>query len=184
LTSESATALAILVLTYVGVAIGRIPGLRLDRASPMVDARLPDGARLHAVLPPLAPDGPCLTIRRFGARAVALDEFGLEPAGCAFLEAMVRAGWNIVVSGATSAGKTTCCNALARAIDPGERIVTIEETAELRMDQPHVVRLEARPVNAEGAGGVLPVVNSTRCAVGAVSASKSACARKFSALWA
>jgi pilus assembly protein CpaF len=67
---------------------------------------------------------------------------------------MVRAGWNIVVSGATSAGKTTCCNALARAIDPVERIVTIEETAELRMDQPHVVRLEARPVNAEGAGGV------------------------------
>lgn len=129
-------------------------GLRLDRASPMVDARLPDGARLHAVLPPLAPDGPCLTIRRFGARAVPLDAFGLDPAGCAFLHAMVRAGWNIVVSGATSAGKTTCCNALARAIDPGERIVTIEETAELRMDQPHVVRLEARPVNAEGAGGV------------------------------
>src|SRR5207248_10433687 len=75
-------------------------GLRLDRASPMVDARLPDGARLHAVLPPLAPDGPCLTIRRFGARAVPLDAFGLDPAGCAFLHAMVRAGWNIVVSGA------------------------------------------------------------------------------------
>ncbi len=129
-------------------------GLRLDRASPMVDARLPDGARLHAVLPPLAPDGPCLTIRRFGARAVPLDAFGVDPAVCSFLEGMVRAGWNIVVSGATSAGKTTCCNALARAIDPRERIVTIEETAELRMDQPHVVRLEARPANAEGAGGV------------------------------
>ncbi len=129
-------------------------GLRIDRASPMVDARLPDGARLHAVLPPLAPDGPCLTIRRFGARAVPIDAFGLDPAVCSFLDAVVRAGWNIVVSGATSAGKTTCCNALARAIDPGERIVTIEETAELRMDQPHVVRLEARPANAEGAGGV------------------------------
>src|SRR4051812_1373591 len=129
-------------------------GLRLDRASPMVDARLPDGARLHAVLPPLAPDGPCLTIRRFGARVLPIDAFGLDRAACAFLEAMVRAGWNIVVSGATTAGKTTCCNALARAIDPSERIVTIEETAELRMEQPHVVRLEARPANAEGAGGV------------------------------
>jgi pilus assembly protein CpaF len=129
-------------------------GLRLDRASPMVDARLPDGARLHAVLPPLAPDGPCLTIRRFGARALPIDAFGLDPAACAFLAAMVRAGWNVVVSGATTAGKTTCCNALARAIDPSERIVTIEETAELRMEQPHVVRLEARPANAEGAGEV------------------------------
>src|SRR4051812_11564410 len=129
-------------------------GLRLDRASPMVDARLPDGARLHAVLPPLAPDGPCLTIRRFGARVLPIDAFGLDRAACAFLEAMVRAGWNIVVSGATTAGKTTCCNALARAIDPSERIVTIEETAELRMEQPHVVRLEARPANAEGVGGV------------------------------
>src|SRR2546423_7381663 len=129
-------------------------GLRLDRASPMVDARLADGARLHAVLPPLAPDGPCVTIRRFGARVVPIGAFGVDAAACAFLEAMVRAGWNIVVSGATSSGKTTCCNALAGAIDPMERIVTIEETAELRMEQPHVVRLEARPANAEGAGGV------------------------------
>lgn len=129
-------------------------GLRLDRASPMVDARFPDGSRLHAVLPPLAPDGPCVTIRRFGARAVPLAAFGLNEDWCRFLHAMVRGGWNIVVSGATSAGKTTCCNALARAIDPVERIVTIEETAELRLGQPHVVRLEARPPNAEGAGAV------------------------------
>jgi pilus assembly protein CpaF len=129
-------------------------GLRLDRASPMVDARLPDGSRLHAVLPPLAPDGPCLSIRRFGAGAVPLTAFGLEPEAGAFFDAMVRAGWNLVVSGATSSGKTTCCNALARAIDPSERIVTIEETAELRLDQPHVVRLEARPANAEGTGAV------------------------------
>jgi pilus assembly protein CpaF len=129
-------------------------GLRLDRASPMVDARLADGSRLHAVLPPLAPDGPCLTIRRFAARSVALCEFGLDAAAASFLESMVRAGWNIVVSGATSAGKTTCANALVRAIDAAERIVTIEETAELRLDQPHVVRLEARPANAEGAGAV------------------------------
>jgi pilus assembly protein CpaF len=129
-------------------------GLRLDRASPMVDARLPDGARLHAVLPPLAPDGPVVTIRRFGARVVPLDAFAIDDAAREFLHAIVRGGWNIVVSGATSAGKTTCCNALARAIDPAERIVTIEETAELRLGQPHVVRLEARRANAEGAGAV------------------------------
>jgi pilus assembly protein CpaF len=129
-------------------------GLRLDRASPMVDARLPDGSRLHAVLPPLAPDGPCLTIRRFGTRSVPLAAFGLDDAQSELVGTMVRAGWNIVVAGATSAGKTTCCNALAAAIDPAERIVTIEETAELRLGQPHVVRLEARPANAEGAGAV------------------------------
>jgi pilus assembly protein CpaF len=120
----------------------------------MVDARLPDGSRLHAVLPPLAPDGPCLTIRRFAARTVALADFGLDDAAVAFLETMVRAGWNIVVSGATSAGKTTCANALVHAIDPAERVVAIEETAELQLEQPNVVRLEARPANAEGAGAV------------------------------
>jgi pilus assembly protein CpaF len=129
-------------------------GLRLDRASPMVDARLADGSRLHAVLPPLAPDGPCLTIRRFGARAVPLRAFGLDSAACRFVDGLVRGGWNLVVSGPTSSGKTTCCNALAGAIDTTERIVTIEETAELRLEQPHVVRLEARPANAEGAGAV------------------------------
>jgi pilus assembly protein CpaF len=129
-------------------------GLRLDRASPMVDARLADGSRLHAVLPPLAPDGPCVTIRRFTVRSVGLADFGLDETSVALLETMVRAGWNIVVSGATSAGKTTCANALAQAIDPAERIVTIEETAELRLGQPHVVRLEARPANGEGAGAV------------------------------
>ncbi len=129
-------------------------GLRLDRSSPMVDARLPDGSRVHAVLPPLAPDGPCLTIRRFATRAVGLGDFGLDAPAVALLSEMVRAGWNIVVSGATSAGKTTCANAMAAVIDPAERIVTIEETTELRLRQPHVVRLEARPANAEGAGAV------------------------------
>ncbi len=85
------------------------------------------------MLPPLAPDGPCLTIRRFVARDVALDAFGVERrTRTGLLEAMVRAGWNLLVAGATSAGKTTLCNALARAIDADERIVTIEETAELR----------------------------------------------------
>ena len=129
-------------------------GLRLDRASPIVDARLGDGSRLHAVLPPLAPDGPCLTIRRFAARPVTLAEFGLDASAAAFLQTIVHAGWNVLVSGATSAGKTTLCNALAGSIDATERIVTIEETAELRLGQMHVVRLEARPANAEGAGAV------------------------------
>ena len=129
-------------------------GLRLDRASPLVDARLADGSRLHAVIPPLAVDGPCVTIRRFAARPVPLEAFAPGDAAAAFLRWSVVAGWNLVVSGGTSAGKTTLLNALSGAIPAGERIVTIEETAELRLAQPHVVRLEARTPNAEGAGGV------------------------------
>jgi len=129
-------------------------GLRLDRSSPMVDARLADGSRLHAVIPPLAIDGPCVTIRRFGTRAVPLDRFDLPAPAMAFLQWAVRAGWNVVVAGGTSAGKTTLLNAVSTAIPDGERVVTIEETAELRLAQPHVVRLEARPPNAEGAGAV------------------------------
>ena len=129
-------------------------GLRLDRSSPLVDARLPDGSRLHAVIPPLAVDGPCVTIRRFAARPVVLEAFAPGEACAAFLRWSVAAGWNLVVSGGTSAGKTTLLNALSAAVPAHERIVTIEETAELRLAQPHVVRLEARPPNAEGAGGV------------------------------
>jgi pilus assembly protein CpaF len=129
-------------------------GLRLDRSSPLVDARLGDGSRLHAVIPPLAIDGPCVTIRRFAARPVPLAAFGLDDRAIGFLDWATGAGWNILVSGGTSAGKTTFCNTLAGAIDPRERIVTIEETAELQLPQSHVVRLEARPPNAEGAGAV------------------------------
>jgi pilus assembly protein CpaF len=129
-------------------------GLRLDRSSPLVDARLGDGSRLHAVIPPLAIDGPCVTIRRFAARPVPLPAFDLDAGAVAFLDWAMGAGWNILVSGGTSAGKTTFCNTLAGAIDADERIVTIEETAELQLPQAHVVRLEARPPNAEGAGGV------------------------------
>jgi pilus assembly protein CpaF len=129
-------------------------GLRLDRASPMVDARLADGSRLHALIPPLALDGPCVTIRRFRTRPVELDAFGVTGVAGAFLRWAVAAGWNLLVAGGTSAGKTTLLNTLSSAIPVGERIVTIEETAELRLAQPHVVRLEARPPNAEGAGAV------------------------------
>lgn len=129
-------------------------GLRLDRASPIVDARLPDGSRLHAVLPPLAIDGPCVTIRRFACRQVSLASFAPGPDGEVFLADAVAGGWNIVVAGGTSAGKTTFLNALSTAIPAHERIITVEETAELRLERPHVVRLEARPPNAEGVGAV------------------------------
>jgi pilus assembly protein CpaF len=126
--------------------------LRLDRSSPMVDARLPDGSRLHAIIPPLAIDGPCLTIRRFGARRMGLDAFDVTGAAAALLRDTVVDGANVVISGGTGSGKTTLLNAIAEHLGERERIVTIEETAELRLPQPHVVRLEARPANADGAG--------------------------------
>src|SRR5438094_4165065 len=127
-------------------------GLRIDRSSPMVDARLPDGSRVHAVLPPIAVDGPYLTIRRFGARAESVAAFGVDGGAAKFLDWLLRAGWNVLIAGGTSAGKTTLLNALSASIPDDERVVTIEETAELDLRQPHVVRLEARPANAEGAG--------------------------------
>jgi pilus assembly protein CpaF len=129
-------------------------GLRVDRASPMVDARLPDGSRVNAVVPPLAVDGPCLTVRRFGARPIALAEFCPSPDVAALLASSVGVGCNIVVSGATGAGKTTLLNALAGLIPASERVITVEDAAELRLPGEHVVRLEARPANAEGAGEV------------------------------
>ena len=128
-------------------------GLRIDRTSPFVDARLSDGSRVHAVIPPLAIDGPCLTIRRFGARRLALDE--IATAGvCRLLEWAVRGRMNIVISGGAGAGKTTLLNAVASSIPDTERVITIEDAAELRLPGRHVVRLEARPANAEGAGEV------------------------------
>ncbi|MBW3557418.1 MAG: CpaF family protein [Actinobacteria bacterium] len=128
-------------------------GLRADRSSPLVDARLPDGSRVHAVVPPLAVDGPCLTIRRFAARPLPLSAFATE-AVAALLATAVRCRASIVVSGGTGAGKTTLLNALAASVPPGERIVTVEDAAELRLPQEHVVRLESRPANAEGVGRV------------------------------
>ena len=126
-------------------------GLRVDRASPMVDARLPDGSRVNAVVPPLAVDGPCLTIRRFAARTIPLTRFA-PPGVAALLRWAVLARMNLLVSGGTSSGKTTLLNALAAEIPRGERIITVEDAAELRLPQEHVVRLEARPANADGAG--------------------------------
>jgi pilus assembly protein CpaF len=126
-------------------------GLRADRTSPIADARLSDGSRVNVVVPPLAVDGPCLTIRRFGARCIPLEE--LCPPGVAELLAWaVRARCSVIVSGGTGAGKTTLLNALAALLPPDERIVTVEDTAELRLPHEHVVRLEARPATADGVG--------------------------------
>jgi len=151
------------ILRLVERIIGPL-GLRLDRASPIVDARLPDGSRLHAVIPPLALDGPCVTIRRFVGDRLDVAAFGAPPAVAAFLAWAVANGANLVVSGGTSAGKTTLCNALGAFVPFDDRVVTIEETAELQLPIPHVVRLEARPPNAEGAGAV-PVRALVRAAL-------------------
>jgi pilus assembly protein CpaF len=119
-----------------------------------VDARLPDGSRVHAVVPPLAVDGPCLTIRRFSVRPVALTSF-CSAEVAALLSRAVASGANIVVAGGTGAGKTTLLNALAASIPSGCRVITVEDAAELRLPAScHVVRLESRPANAEGVGAV------------------------------
>lgn len=128
-------------------------GLRVDRSSPMVDARLSDGSRVNAVVAPLAVDGPCVTVRRFRTRPLPLSAWG-PPRLCALLEWLVESRANLLVSGATGSGKTTLLNGLASHITTGERIITIEDAAELRLPQDHVIRLEARPANAEGAGAV------------------------------
>lgn len=126
-------------------------GLRIDRASPMVDARLADGSRVNAIAPPLAIDGPCLTIRKFAMRQIPLTCIA-APHLIPLLTQFVAMRCNIIVSGGTGAGKTTLLNALSGYIDERERVVTIEDTAELRLQQRHIVRLEARPANSEGVG--------------------------------
>ena len=137
--------------------VGKV-GRRVDEASPYVDARLPDGSRVNAIIPPLALDGPSLTIRKFSADPYGADdliEFGTFTSATAkFLEACVRGRINIMVSGGTGAGKTSTLNVLSSFIPDDERIVTIEDAAELRLQQPHVVRLEGRPPNIEGKGQV------------------------------
>jgi pilus assembly protein CpaF len=133
-------------------------GRRIDESSPLVDARLADGSRVNAVIEPLAIDGPTLTIRRFGNRRLSIDDLvrlgAVSPNVVEFLRAIVEARLNIVISGGTGSGKTTFLNILSGYIPFGERIVTIEDAAELRLDQEHVVRLEARPANLQGKGEV------------------------------
>jgi pilus assembly protein CpaF len=133
-------------------------GRRVDESSPMVDARLPDGSRINAIVPPLALDGASLSIRRFGSRAITAEDLvrtsTLVPQMLAYLRAAVRAKLSILVAGGTGAGKTTLLNLLSGFIPNGERIITIEDAAELRLQQHHVVRLESRPPNLEGQGEV------------------------------
>ncbi|GBC87049.1 Putative conjugal transfer protein [bacterium HR12] len=133
-------------------------GRRVDESSPYVDARLPDGSRVNAIIPPLAIDGPCLSIRKFSAdpyQAEDLVSFGtLTRQVVEMLDACVRGRLNILVSGGTGAGKTTTLNVLSSFLPDDERIITIEDAAELRLQQPHVVRLEYRPPNIEGKGEV------------------------------
>ena len=144
-------------------------GRRVDESSPMVDARLADGSRVNAIIPPLAIDGPCLSIRRFGrdpvtARQMIENQTLTEPM-LELLSAMVKGRLNIIVSGGTGAGKTTLLNVLSGYIPNSDRIVTIEDAAELQLKQEHVVRLETRPPNIEGKGAVRQrqlVINSLR----------------------
>jgi pilus assembly protein CpaF len=128
-------------------------GRRLDRLSPLVDARLPDGCRLAAVIPPVSVDGPCLAVRRRASATPPLEAFA-PPDVVELLVDAVRRRCNVVVSGATSSGKTTLLDALAAWCDPSERVVTLEDVAELRVPLPHVVRLECRPATVDGLGAV------------------------------
>jgi pilus assembly protein CpaF len=133
-------------------------GRRIDEAQPMVDARLRDGSRVNAIIPPLAIDGPVLSIRRFGTNPLRMPQLiqngALTREVAVLFEMCVRARLNMIISGGTGAGKTTLLNALSAFIPPDERIVTIEDSAELQLQQPHVVRLETRPPNIEGKGEV------------------------------
>lgn len=131
-------------------------GRRIDESTPMVDARLEDGSRVNAIIPPLAIRGPCITIRKFSKRALQMQELvssgSLSARMAVFLHRCVRAKKNILISGGTGSGKTTLLNVLSAEIPAAERIVTIEDAAELRLNQPHVVALESKPINLEGQG--------------------------------
>jgi pilus assembly protein CpaF len=144
-------------------------GRRVDESSPMVDARLPDGSRVNVIIPPLAVDGPILSIRRFGKSPLGAEDLlrnqALTPPMLELLKSAVKARMNIVISGGTGSGKTTLLNVLSGFISEKERIVTIEDSAELQLKQDHVVRLETRPPNVEGKGGVRQrelVINALR----------------------
>ena len=143
-----------LIIDRIVSAVGR----RIDESSPMVDARLADGSRVNAIINPLALDGPILSIRRFRINVLSVKDLltneSLSSPMVELLKGMVKARLNVVISGGTGAGKTTLLNILSAYIPPDERIVTIEDSAELQMQQPHVVRLETRPPNIEGMGTV------------------------------
>jgi len=145
------------LLKIIDKIVSRV-GRRIDESSPMVDARLPDGSRVNAIIPPLAIDGPILSIRRFSADPLRLqnlvDLASMTEAMAAILQALGRAKVNILISGGTGSGKTTMLNAISGFIRDTERVVTIEDAAELQLQQPHVVRLETRPPNLEGRGEV------------------------------
>ena len=148
--------------------VGQV-GRRIDESSPMVDARLPDGSRVNAIIPPLALDGPALSIRRFGTTPLSaarmLELKSLSPEMLEVLSAAVRARISILISGGTGAGKTTFLNMLSSYIPESERLVTIEDAAELQMQQENIVRLETRPPNVEGKGAVYQrqlLINSLR----------------------
>jgi pilus assembly protein CpaF len=154
-----------LIIDRIVSAVGR----RVDESSPMVDARLPDGSRVNAIIAPLTLDGSCLSIRRFGHDRLQADDLlrnkSLTPNMLQFLEGCVRARLNILISGGTGSGKTTMLNVLSSYISNRERIITIEDAAELQLRQEHVVRLETRPPNIEGNGAVRQrqlVINSLR----------------------
>jgi pilus assembly protein CpaF len=144
-------------------------GRRVDESSPMVDARLPDGSRVNAIIPPLAIDGPCLSIRRFGYEPLTykhlIEKQSITEPMLELMSSIVRARLNVLISGGTGAGKTTLLNVMSGFIPERERIVTIEDAAELQLKQPHVVRLETRPPNIEGQGAVRQrqlVINALR----------------------
>ena len=144
-------------------------GRRVDESSPMVDARLADGSRVNAIIPPLAIDGPCLSIRRFGHNRLAAEDLisnrSMTPTMLELLQGCVRARLNVLISGGTGAGKTTFLNVLSSYISNRERVVTIEDAAELLLNQDHVVRLETRPPNIEGKGAIQQrqlVINALR----------------------
>ncbi len=142
------------VATRIVTAIGR----RIDETTPLCDARLMDGSRVNIIIPPLAIDGPTITIRKFSKKKITLDSMmkfnSISPQMASVLQIAGRARCNIIISGGTGSGKTTLLNALSQMIDHGERIVTIEDAAELQLQQPHVVRLETRPANLEGHGEI------------------------------
>src|SRR5712671_3455161 len=140
-----------------GKVVSRV-GRRVDESSPLVDARLPDGSRVNAAIPPVAVDGPLLSIRRFGrdplTAADLVNNLSVTDGMMQLLQACVHARLNIVISGGTGAGKTTLLNVLSTYISEEERIVTIEDAAELRLRQEHVARMETRPPNIEGTGAI------------------------------